>query len=606
VKSFVVGARWSEIHERRLQWAYDGFRKFVDRLQDPAIQNLYRQRNHGRPIIVTYGLSQQGKTTVLLQLLGVDSESPEADRVEDVLRGGRPPGVSATASALRYRIAADNKWRVKVADGKPSLETADDATATEYIKNIRTQAEKNRLPSDEPVQVEIPACYAKKATECIIIDLPGLGSRDANEQAHVAAMMSRWFEVASTVMVVLRKRDLSTLKDLPGQFFTMPSRYRLVLTYATTDATDQLFFETTKSPSLATWRAHQQDAVVRTFPDFPAQLLIYPFDGGHSRRSIKDATIQNRVRQVVSESMTALCENLDVTPYALLAQQADYHLEVKEHYLDKRRQREEKIDATASQLKRSRQLAQRHRNDAAAAKAQEAEAKQEIRRWEQLKPKFDWSDLPTPPHDNDNQKLINWVMRDLGSWLDERIEPALGAFPVLEAVKNARMDFSADLQSRLRQAVGFFRNLASSKEAICQVYRKVTEQALTELEQRIQQAIQQTANAKKKAASTRQVEAHENLLIASQKYMDERRNIQHLRSQWRRAVQAHHQKTQQEDQEIAQATRFWDIIEAEWAAQDAELRLKIAQAEQPLERLYISLERGLRAIARSRLIGAKT
>lgn len=62
--------------------------------------------------MVVFGKTQVGKTTLLMDLMGV---SPAAmERVSTALRGGRAHGHSATATTMEYRRSEDQRWGLRV------------------------------------------------------------------------------------------------------------------------------------------------------------------------------------------------------------------------------------------------------------------------------------------------------------------------------------------------------------------------------------------------------------------------------------------------------------------------------------------------------------
>lgn len=601
-----VGDRhsWSEIHSRRLQWAYDGWKGFVDQLKDLDVQNLYRQRKHGRPIIVTYGPPQQGKTTVLLQLLGLDPESKEAKNVERVLRGNRTLGKSATASALRYLVSPDSSWHLSFDDNV--LDTSDDTRAEEFMNQLRAKIGHRYHASARPARIEIPRHYVARPQENTVIDLPGIGSSDKSEQLHVQAVMERWFPVASTILIVLVKRNLSELLYLKGlQYNIQPSRYRLVLTYAVSDDSDIEFVSRAKEINLdlESWRDHYRPDILRTIPDFPDRLAIFPFEVGDSRREMKNK--KPWIKPLLAASERAICESLDVTPEAALAQQAGYYPEVDKYYRDKRASREAEIRKRAESILAAEHRLKQYRKIVFAAGTRERQTQRSVQEWLNKTVQVSWDGEPTPPSTNDKQQIFRWALMYLEPWVDERIADAfrIATLPVPESARISRRNFSADLQWKLRNSFGRFAGMIRGADWRAGKYRIVTKDILERLKVDIEKEAAKALAQRHQKAVEEQQKAHNDRLLAISTIVAQRKEIRQLTAEHRRAVEANNSRSASEAEELERIRRFWDHLDTAWLRQDEQLCKLFQEAHhRPLDRLYIALERGIRSVARQRLL----
>src|SRR5574344_583372 len=71
--------------------------------------------------VVIYGTSQIGKTTLILNLLGIVNEN--FNTVYDVLRANREHGNSSTSTAIIYRQSSDDKFGLAFIDDVSTIAT---------------------------------------------------------------------------------------------------------------------------------------------------------------------------------------------------------------------------------------------------------------------------------------------------------------------------------------------------------------------------------------------------------------------------------------------------------------------------------------------------
>ena len=98
---------WSDVYQRRFDWAKTAHSKFMQKF-DP---NLYHTEDiKDQVYIIVYGASQVGKTSLILELIGVIPEY--YNTVQKVLRGDRSFGRSATSTVVRYYTSSDKYWYI--------------------------------------------------------------------------------------------------------------------------------------------------------------------------------------------------------------------------------------------------------------------------------------------------------------------------------------------------------------------------------------------------------------------------------------------------------------------------------------------------------------
>lgn len=234
-----VSRQWTELSGRRLEWAHRAHRKLVDSLSEQTRAHFVRGDSNGDAYVVVFGRTQVGKTTLLLELMGLSGA--QLTRVGKVLRGGREFGHSATATTMEYRRNHADCWRIGIDGVERDLDGDDAMTAA--LANLRARMSRRQLDVKNPVVVWLPSsCFpaGDGAPQVRMLDLPGDHPADQAEQDHVRDMARTYVPNADLVLLVGRGDDLSFLQtdalSLPGiadwQF--MPSRFRIVTTYSFT------------------------------------------------------------------------------------------------------------------------------------------------------------------------------------------------------------------------------------------------------------------------------------------------------------------------------------------------------------------------------------
>jgi hypothetical protein len=247
VESGALDALWSSLQGKRLGWAYRAYHGFIETLSPEVREHLVQGDGDHEPYVVVFGKSQVGKTTLLLELMGV---TPQAQKeVAEVLRGGREHGKSATATTMEYRRSPDAHWRLDSGGGARPLSNGPAMCAA--LGELRQAMSERRLKAEAPVVVWIPDhCFCDARGDGIgtrMLDLPGDNPADPVEREHVQRMAQRYVPHADLILLVGRADGLTFLDPqelaLPGiedwQF--VPNRFRIVTTFSFTPQSIQRF-----------------------------------------------------------------------------------------------------------------------------------------------------------------------------------------------------------------------------------------------------------------------------------------------------------------------------------------------------------------------------
>lgn len=234
-----VSCQWARLSGQRLEWAHRAHRKLVESLSEQTRAHFVRGDSNGDAYVVVFGRTQVGKTTLLLELMGLVGK--DLKRVGTVLRGGRDFGHSATATTMEYRRNRADRWRIGIDGAERDLDGDDGMIVA--LADLRARMSRRQLDIKDPVVVWIPSsCFptGDSAPQVRMLDLPGDSPADQAEQDHVRHMARTYVPHADLVLLVGRGDDLSFLQtdalSLPGiadwQF--MPRRFRVVTTYSFT------------------------------------------------------------------------------------------------------------------------------------------------------------------------------------------------------------------------------------------------------------------------------------------------------------------------------------------------------------------------------------
>ncbi len=234
-----VIAWWRERYEQRHAWAFRAYDTFMASLSPEIRERLAYKKAEDEAYVVVFGKTQVGKTTLVMDLMGVPPSSMV--RVSNVLRGGRQVGRSSTATAMEYRRSPDARWGLSI--GRMTRWFDDDAEMTQAFADLRQAMEGHRLNLSQPCVVHIPQdCLDSENWTPLarMLDLPGDAPASDVEQAYVQEIARRYVPLADLILLVGRGDDLSFLSPegltLPGieDWQSVPGRFRIVTTYSFT------------------------------------------------------------------------------------------------------------------------------------------------------------------------------------------------------------------------------------------------------------------------------------------------------------------------------------------------------------------------------------
>lgn len=199
---------WFDINKTRYDWAKTAHTDFMRNVDKQYYQSTETKE---QIYIAIYGPSQVGKTSLLLELLGVSSEYYST--VEEALRGKQIYGNSATATVIRYKVSNDNHWEILSRNKDLYFKSEDNAIHSEdeqvasMLSQIRSEMHlKGRYFHIDEIQLSIPMRYINKNKltnkDVIIYDLPGVHAKNKNERDFVSKIIKDRLIFSDMVLMV--------------------------------------------------------------------------------------------------------------------------------------------------------------------------------------------------------------------------------------------------------------------------------------------------------------------------------------------------------------------------------------------------------------------
>lgn len=333
---------WQRLESRQSEWAFRAYDRLVKTLSSDVQDRIQLRESNAEPYVVIFGKTQVGKTTLLLDLMGIDLQ--QMATLSQVLRGGREAGKSATATAMEYRRSTDARWGLSV-QSKKRWFTSDDAMA-EALAQLRQQMEQGELVVDSPCIVHIPGRFFSLQTTGApgvrILDLPGDNPANAQEQKHVNQMAKTYLPFADLVLLIGRGDDLSFLQPevitLPGieDWQAMPHRFRIVTTYSYSAQSVKMLIRNDPAFDITQLRQRLIEQIERfnSLSDAAKDPNLYfPLEFGSSWLSMakNGSALYARVDPMVSRLRSELLEQIaaSTSPLGRLRSTLDTHLSVK-------------------------------------------------------------------------------------------------------------------------------------------------------------------------------------------------------------------------------------------------------------------------------------
>ena len=237
-----------------------------------------------------------GKTTLLLQLLGVDDAF--AGAVAEVLRAGRPRGSSSTSVATQYFWSDSGEWQF--APPGSTISDVTEAGLMDHLAMLRSSIGRDRSGvQDQPHRVGIPPRYRDPLADQNqwpnVLDLPGSAPKDRGEAAQVTLIAETHVPAAHLIVLVTKSDDLtplrpSSLREISPVLAAWPldeDRYRFVFTHTVSNLMGQGDAGREIVSSASTLRSETAQQVSRALRRQVPPDLLFPIEYGDSWSRLK-------------------------------------------------------------------------------------------------------------------------------------------------------------------------------------------------------------------------------------------------------------------------------------------------------------------------------
>ena len=256
-------------------------------------------------LVMIYGKSQVGKTTLILNMIGLDEKYFQ--EVYDTLRAGVPLGNSSTSTSIIYTKSINEKYGCTVGSAfnleTNKIEYFDKNGMIEYLKLVRNNVEKNITNKNDILYIYIPCNYFiqdNTTNNISIIDMPGIESRNHKEDRHVQNILAKYIPISSVCIIACRANDIQSLETtiLPKQinWKEMSHRFLLVITHAYNNGNIKQYFNNKKSERKTDFYKYVTEiyaSEVKKVLGKDNKTEVYPIDVGNTLENLCVNEIKN-------------------------------------------------------------------------------------------------------------------------------------------------------------------------------------------------------------------------------------------------------------------------------------------------------------------------
>ena len=297
---------WNQLFLKKEDWQRNTFNEIKNRLISAKDNRFVRYDNSEEDhLVMVYGKSQVGKTTLILNMIGIKDEYFR--EVYNTLRAGVPRGNSSTSTAIIYSKSSNGQYGCTISTISDSaignVKYYDKNGMMDQLIRIRSDVESNRLNTESILFIYIPDHYFvddPAINSISIMDMPGVESRNRREDIHVRNLMTRYIPISSVCIIVCRSNEIQSLETaaMPNQmdWKRMDHRFILVITHSYNDGTTKNYFKI--NPSVR--KEGFYDHVTKTYTHEIRRILgsnnkteVYPIDIGDTLLKLCTEEIKN-------------------------------------------------------------------------------------------------------------------------------------------------------------------------------------------------------------------------------------------------------------------------------------------------------------------------
>ena len=315
---------WNQLFLKKEDWQCKTFEMIKSDLISVKNNRFVRydntKENH---LVMIYGKSQVGKTTLILNMIGLKPDC--FSEVYETLRAGVPRGNSSTSTAIIYAKSINEQYGCALSSmnaiSSKDTQYYDKKGMISHLEKIRQQVENNRVPQDNILFIYIPKNYFiqdSTADSISIMDMPGIESRNHKEDIHVQNLMTKYIPISSVCIIACRSNEIQSLETLvlPNhlEWKRMEHRFILVITHAYNDGTTKQYFRESPSERTNNFYDYVIDAYtqeIRKILGTKNQTEVYPVDVGDTLTRLCNEEIKrDSDRKEIIETKDRVLSNL--------------------------------------------------------------------------------------------------------------------------------------------------------------------------------------------------------------------------------------------------------------------------------------------------------
>lgn len=284
---------FNQVFNERFRWQKQTVKKIKDLLCFSS-ENDVNLNQKSKNLAIVYGFPQVGKTTLILNLMGIKKEYVQ--EVYDVLRAGIHRGNSSTSTSIFYCKSEKNTYGImcKNLDEKSQVKYCEKEELKERLKKVREDVEKN-IKRVDILNIYIPASYFEENRVLDILDTPGVDSRNKKEERHLRDLMNRFLSVANVTMIVCNANEIQSLENklnyLDKDWKYLNKEYIVVVTHSYSQASVSKYFSIYKNKRKQSFDEFIQDIYAEEIKKVlgkGTKMEIFPIEVGDSLQRLLD------------------------------------------------------------------------------------------------------------------------------------------------------------------------------------------------------------------------------------------------------------------------------------------------------------------------------
>jgi hypothetical protein len=264
-------------------------------LYDDKISTSKANLEKSEKLVVIYGLPQIGKTTLILNLLGIKKEFFSS--VYDTLRADVEYGTSSTSTAIIYKRSENEQYGFAFKQNlmeNINMTYLSEGDFKNKLKELRNLVESKKMQTNI-LFIAIPKHYYSDSgiehSNIDILDMPGVDSKNYKEKSHVDSLFKTYMALSSLCIIACAANQIQSIETLKlpnddeDRWSEIPSRYIVVTTKSYSQEIIKKELLKGKSAYFNFIHKYYKDEL-RKVLNSSTELEIYPVDVGDSFKAL--------------------------------------------------------------------------------------------------------------------------------------------------------------------------------------------------------------------------------------------------------------------------------------------------------------------------------